>query len=340
MSVRDFLKSAINHVVNISNVSDHVLARLDKQPAWIILGYHRVIESAEADPLNMGMCTRNHDFDAHMRYISESFPVLSINDGLQRLRDKIPGLFFSVSMDDGYADNLNTALPIMQKFSIPASVYVTTSGLDSAELFWWDRVITAIHSSPLPLFETAGLGLNSLQTVTSLSATVKRSVAKKILADLWAMPYQQAVSCIAELELRLQGQSDPLGAQRMTPQQLKVLSAAGVSIEAHTRSHQGLNAMPLKDAVADVIGSQQDLQKILGHMPKGFAYPDGRNSAALADALASAGFDYALTTDRGINSPEAQTMSLKRMLLADSDLYDFKRCLAQLAWQHLRHQGG
>jgi peptidoglycan/xylan/chitin deacetylase (PgdA/CDA1 family) len=46
-----------------------------------------------------------------------------------------------ITFDDGYAGNLINALPLLEKYNIPATIFVTTLNIDENKEFWWDRLV-------------------------------------------------------------------------------------------------------------------------------------------------------------------------------------------------------
>ena len=51
----------------------------------------------------------------------------------------------SITFDDGYKDNLNFALPILERYKIPATIYITTKFLDAQVWMWWYELREIIH---------------------------------------------------------------------------------------------------------------------------------------------------------------------------------------------------
>ena len=45
-----------------------------------------------------------------------------------------------VTFDDGYSDNFYKALPLLQKYGIPATVFVTAGPLEKQTVFWWHQL--------------------------------------------------------------------------------------------------------------------------------------------------------------------------------------------------------
>ena len=52
----------------------------------------------------------------------------------------VPSAGVVVTFDDGYADNFHNAKPLLERYEIPATVFVTTGYLQDQREFWWDEL--------------------------------------------------------------------------------------------------------------------------------------------------------------------------------------------------------
>lgn len=96
-------------------------------PGLRILMYHRVAQTREFDQLIVSP----RRFEAQMSILAAGHRVVSLGEGLQALRDgRLREPMVAVTFDDGYLDNLEVAAPILQRYSIPATVFVTTRFCD------------------------------------------------------------------------------------------------------------------------------------------------------------------------------------------------------------------
>jgi len=96
-------------------------------PGLRILMYHRVAELECFDQLTVTPAR----FEQQMQRLAQGTQVLSLSESLNRLavgsRNR-PTV--AVTFDDGYLDNLHHALPILERYQVPATIFITTDFCD------------------------------------------------------------------------------------------------------------------------------------------------------------------------------------------------------------------
>ena len=99
-----------------------------------ILGYHRVAEGRDA------LCVSPADFAAQMQAVAslDAEPI-RLDAALDLLAEPVAGRYVAVTFDDGYHDNLATAVPILERYDIPATIFVTSAIVDGTQAFHWYR---------------------------------------------------------------------------------------------------------------------------------------------------------------------------------------------------------
>jgi O-antigen/teichoic acid export membrane protein/peptidoglycan/xylan/chitin deacetylase (PgdA/CDA1 family) len=99
-----------------------------------ILGYHRVVH--ERDPL----AVKPEHFRAQIEWLlGHDLEPIRVDRALALLPAGLNRTCFAVTFDDGYYDNLEFALPILEDLRVPATVYVATSVIDGRASFDWYR---------------------------------------------------------------------------------------------------------------------------------------------------------------------------------------------------------
>ena len=114
-----------------SNILNHFLRHCT------ILVYHRVANVSH-DPLQL--CVSSDNFKKQMMYFKKKFNLISLSQMANDIKSrKIKGGTMAITFDDGYADNLYAALPILEELNIPATIFIATDNINSQEDFYWDK---------------------------------------------------------------------------------------------------------------------------------------------------------------------------------------------------------
>lgn len=88
----------------------------------IVLCYHSVHPSGD-----FPSTTRPAAFEEHLGWLGERCEVVPFRDVLQASRATTDGRpAVSVTFDDAFADNYTYAMPLLKRFSVPATFFVTT----------------------------------------------------------------------------------------------------------------------------------------------------------------------------------------------------------------------
>jgi len=105
-------------------------------PTAIILLYHRVAES-ENDIHRLSVGPKN--FEYQLNYLSKKFKIISLERLVNDLKtNKLRRDSIAITFDDGYADNLYNALPILEKYKVPATIFITTGKIGDTTPFFWE----------------------------------------------------------------------------------------------------------------------------------------------------------------------------------------------------------
>jgi hypothetical protein len=106
-----------------------------------IFYYHRVND--DRDPFFTA--TTTEVFDAQMRYLARNYRVVSLPEVSRHLeaRDSSETVV-AITFDDGYRDNYEFAYPILQRYNLPATIFLTTGSLDSGDPLWFEQMAGSI----------------------------------------------------------------------------------------------------------------------------------------------------------------------------------------------------
>ena len=105
-------------------------------PGVLILGYHR-IAAVSNDAFDL--CVAPQHFAQQLEILHRYTQPLSLPEMILNLRDRrFPKRAIVLTFDDGYADILYQAKPLLERYQIPATVFVTTGYMERE--FWWNKL--------------------------------------------------------------------------------------------------------------------------------------------------------------------------------------------------------
>lgn len=317
-------------------------------PTAIVLLYHRVAEPPLDPQL---LCVSPQHFAEHLEILRRRFHPLS----LRSLRRRMALNMWSphsvvVTFDDGYADNLYHAMPLLEAAEIPATVFVTTGHLDSQKEFWWDE-LERILLSTTKLPGQLELTINGQDYRWSLShedVTPATDCRWHVLMTT-DMTCRQAAYCqIADLfrgiesgaqehllvRLRSWAGLSAVGRSSnrpLTGDELHALASGGlIEVGAHTVSHPVLGALPLESQRTEIVASKETLESILGRSISSFSYPFGGRQHYTPDTVGlvrGAKYSCACSNFPGHVHWKTDPFELPRFLVRDWNGEEFARRL-------------
>lgn len=274
-----------------------------------ILIYHRVLP--EADPLRPGEAVADV-FDRHMGFLARHFSVLPLVEAGRRLQaGTLPRRACCITFDDGYADNLTVALPILERHGLPATVFVATGYLDGGRMFN-DAVADAVAASPLGALDLSSLDLGC----HSLDGPEARRLAVRAIQEQlkYRTPGQRDQDVAGLLELAGCG---PLPSDIMlTSAQVAELARRGVEIGGHTVAHTILTTLGEEQARREIQEGKERLEPLTGKSLRVFAYPNGRPGQDYdvrhVAVVRDLGFEFAVSTASGVATRGSDPLQLPR----------------------------
>lgn len=280
-------------------------------PKLSILIYHRVL--ARPDPLLPSLPDRRR-FDAQMALLKRCFRVLPVSLAVQLLRRRaLPPRAACITFDDGYADNVEHALPILRKHGLNAAFFIASGFLDGGQM-WNDDLIAHARRT--------GLGPGALD---------------QLLLRYKYLPLEQRAQAARAL-------APPRGAQlMMTSAQVRALAGAGMEIGAHTHRHPILAGMPDQAARDDIVNGKAALEAIVQAPVSLFAYPNGKPeqdySRVHVEMVQALGFEAAFSTLAGVADAGSDPLQLPRFTPWEADRLRFLLRLAEQRWRAARRAG-
>jgi len=310
----------------------------------VILLYHRVFD-APSDP--QLLCVHPDRFNQHLGLIRRNYALLSLGGLVQALKEqRLPKRAVVVTFDDGYADNLQNALPLLRRHGIPATFFVAGLNIGNGCEFWWDELERLLllpgHLPAQIRLSIAGKEYSwDLGKAGEYSAadfcqychwnvldkhdpTARQSLYRSLCDLLCHLADQEREPVLQELR-RLAGQSRqgrPTHRSLSSSEILQLSSGGLAEVGAHTMTHPSLSALPVAAQAEEIRKNKQQLEEILGARLKGFSYPFGTLSDYTGETIRvvqECGFAYAVANYRSTTRKSADLFQLPRFTVRDWD---------------------
>jgi peptidoglycan/xylan/chitin deacetylase (PgdA/CDA1 family) len=293
-----------------------------------VLIFHRVLP--EPDPLFPGEVDRQR-FDSICQWLRQWFNVLPLDQALSRLAEgSLPDRAAAITFDDGYADNCEIALPILQRHGLAATFFVASGFLDGG-CMWNDVLIESVRRSTRAGIDTAGLPCESLGRLGFASIAERRQAIDALVGAVKYMAPAERAEVVAQVASRC-GAAVPTDLM-MTTEQLRRLRAGGMLIGAHTATHPILARLPASEARHEIRSGRQALESMLDERIGLFAYPNGKPgrdySPETVEIVRGEGFDAAVSTAWGAAAQDSSLLEIPRFTPWDRNRWKFGLRLAR-----------
>lgn len=248
--------------------------------------------------------------------------VLPFGEGVARLRNgSLPPRSVVVTFDDGFYDFFHHALPALNEFGFPATLYLTTyySGLRypivnlALNYVIWKSGVTEIAFPEYGIVEP--VSVTHLLERNRLAGDVSAALQNAGLTT------SEKDGFVRELATRLKIDYDDLVNSRMlqimTPDEVAQAARAGVDIQLHTHRHRTPRDRDLFEK--EIAENRARIADITGKTPVHFCYPSGDYAIEFLPWLRECAVETATTCERGFAGKSSEPLLLPR-LLDDSNM--------------------
>ncbi len=264
----------------------------------LIVLYHRIRPGPCDDPYVLGV-TPEH-FAEHLEIYKKYGRPMGLQDLARSLREnRLPRRAVVVTFDDGYADNLYQARPVLEDHEFPATVFVTAGYVGESREFWWDE-LDRLLLQPGTLADTLVLDIDGsryqwdLGTASSYDdreyrrhqswqygspdePTPRHRIFRALYQQLAPLAEGKRRQVLESLRMWAKADPQPRASHRiLSADEVIALADDGlIEVGGHTVTHPILSSLPLAAQEEEIHGSRSQLERILGREVYSFAYPYG-----------------------------------------------------------------
>lgn len=276
----------------------------------LVLGWHN-IAGTYAFPSSGE--TGRKGFAQQMRTLSLAANVVGLKDALERLHrgESLPPRAVAITFDDGYADNLTVAVPIMEDLGLTATFFLVPGLLSGEADGWWETLGWAVFNSPLQAldWEEARFDLGGEST--------RRAAYSQLVTSLKFRPHGARDAAMRALieTLAPRGQRPRLF---MGWQGARELLRRDFTVESHTLTHPVLSQETAAHQQLELLGARESLEGELDIEISTVAYPHGGlpdYNAETLTAARSAGYRWGITTREGFSTAAIPPLEIRRCVM-------------------------
>ncbi len=202
----------------------------------------------------------------------------------------------SLTLDDGFLDNLTIALPILEKHDVRAKIFVTTGFVDRSHVPM-ERLVARVAET-FKYKDEDGLNLLNILGLQLEKADEPQVIYYKFHTLLKSLSLGERIQYRNKLMKVWGGELESLVKDILTPEQVAELENHPlISIGAHTVSHPNLRCLKNGELMAELVESKKALEEWIGRPVTDMAYPYGDLNKRVQRAVIEAGYQSAYTTE-------------------------------------------
>jgi peptidoglycan/xylan/chitin deacetylase (PgdA/CDA1 family) len=254
---------------------------------------------------NAHLTVHPHFLDRLLDRLTRHFDFVSMDEAVRRLcagTNENGRRFLAITLDDGYRDNLQYAVPIFRRHKAPYTIFVAPGLVEGQASLWWEDLEAIIAAREHIVMHSPKRGVPF-----DLSTPAKKRKAFAELLAFLTSTVGEAEQRQKVAELAWQVGIDPkinLAASVMNWREIADLSADPLcTIGAHTVHHYAVARLEPKQARSELIEGARIIEMETGKRPQHFAFPYGYAAAAGPRDFQLAkecGFASAVTTRHGV----------------------------------------
>lgn len=319
----------------------------------LILMYHRVAD-LEADPF--GIAVSPGHFAEQMEVLRRRARPMPLRDLARAVgRNRIPGRAVAVTFDDGYADNLHAARPVLERLDVPATAFIVGGSIGSERGYWWDEledIVLGPGELPRELRLDLGgerycaeLGDGARYTEEAARAhrgwrchaaaedpSPRHRLFRALAPRLQRLPHAAQSRALGELRAWAGGAPAGRADRRVLTEAELARLGAGTLVEvgAHTHHHTMLAPQAVDEQRREMAAGRAWLEERLGRRVESLSYPYGSYSDETLAIVRDLGFASACCSRAWPIWRYEHAHELPRLTVGDWDGDQFARRLG--AW--------
>jgi peptidoglycan/xylan/chitin deacetylase (PgdA/CDA1 family) len=292
--------------------------------------YHRFSNGAEKFKLSKDA------FERQLVFLKNNYNIISLSDYLDAVEgkeDRLPGNSVIITIDDGYRDNYEYAFPLLKKYGIPATIFLTTDFVSNESWLWPDLINYILKETDLnnitfennQFIQTYDIELPENRHKAQLSLfnyfrSIDNEAKNNLVRDL-------AEKLHVNIPAKVTSDYQPL-----TWDQIREMHENSIEFGSHTCSHPICSRLKGDSLRYEIVESKREIEEQLDAKVDIFCYPNGQPedlNIKVVEEVRKAGYRGAVTTSLGYNGKNSNAFYLNRLSCNSNDYKIISRVLTR-----------
>ncbi len=311
-SISDTIKKAIRISLCKSHIH-HTLRIINKQKI-VVLMYHNFHQPNSRDHINVSLDITI--FERQIKYLKKYYNIISLQELVDYLNGKISIPKYSVvlTFDDGYMNNYTLAYPILKKYDVPVSIFLTADFINRDSWIWVNTLEYIISQTKI---DSLKINIpNNGESYFRLLNRTDKSKAYKILKNLLKNLHpSELIKLLLQIQQDLKVKIDPQNAinyRMLDYSTIKKMSPQYVEFGSHTLTHPILTKLTRTESIHEIRDSKTALENKINKKIRFFCYPNGDYNNEIVE-ITSKYYDAALSTDSNFVDRKSNIFTLNRV---------------------------
>jgi len=255
-----------------------------------VVDANTVVASSKIDP---DTSIASDVFEEIISRLSGLYVPLSLDEVLGGAKNH--GTGFVITFDDGFRDNLFVALPILKKYNVPATIYITSGFIDRSVFPFEYRLAAIVRQEQEICLDTDNYPKKFLARTPEEKLKTYLHIKNKLKYTSNDFRYHT----LNKLAQKCKFSKSSI--QFLSIPELTELSNSSlITIGSHSHYHQVLTSISTTEARKEVRLGKSKIEEWVGKPSHHFSYPYGVYNKNVTKIIAEAGFKSAVTTKAGI----------------------------------------
>lgn len=293
LTMKSAVKEVVGYCFRLLGLVHLLKFRNRNTAVLVVLNYHNFSDYTNYRIRRGSLLSSGHqaNFEKQAKWLKKHFKFSNPVDFYEHSTDK--GLKVFLTFDDGYKDNVEIALPVLDKHNLSAAFFIVSSLPDTDQWLWHDKIRYLVS--------------------TTVLESAKSELALKNL-NLGKEPDPLFLKEVKDLESTL-----PHHRLMMNWDEIQHLKQHGFIIGSHTHTHSPLKFLAPEKRIEEMNLSRQTIASKLNGDISFFAYPNGLYDNDCHSLVKEYGVKYAFTTNPGFNRQHESPLEIKRIGVNASD---------------------